>query len=185
MRVASTRSACTSRPGCQRRRSVANRPPPRPSCRCRSSRPWAPCSGPGGCARLPGRSRGVRHACQTGPILTGEDADATHEWQHGRQPDTRTDTLGARGDRPDQVTDPASEQLESSSPMPGRSGVGSLSGWARLRQAGRPGPGFRPWRTATRRSRVSLTASSRQPRAVPGRAATGTARARMSRSAIR
>ena len=127
MRVASTRSAYVPArvptPSIGREPTATQAVVPMPV-----EPPWAPCSWTGRLRQAKDGVEDVRHACQTGPILTGEDADATHEWQHGRQPDTRTDTLGARGGRPEQVTDPAGEQLEVflADARPLR--VGSLSG---------------------------------------------------------
>ena len=90
-----------------------SRPRPRPAAR---PRPGSLASfPPGTCGRGEAAEDGVedvRHPCQTGPVVTGEDGDATHEGQHGRQPDSCTDALGARGCRPEQVTDPSGEQLE-------------------------------------------------------------------------
>ena len=82
--------------------------------------------GPGGGKAAKDVCRGVRHACQTGPILTGEDADATHEWQHGRQPDTLHPRRPGRSTR--QVTDPPASSSRSSSADAWPLGVGSLSG---------------------------------------------------------
>ena len=86
----------------------------------------------------------LRHAGQPGPVVGGEDRDASQEREDGRQPDPCPDALGARSGRTEQMADPSGEHLQlllaDARPLGDRIGLGP---WRDRRRGSTPdrGPG--------------------------------------------